>query len=84
MKRQWRKLQRHYAVQSRKRDAVMDDTDRLIAAMFAATMTARLHIARIEDFWASYDACMKTMEDRSKAKARADKLLSESWDRAGS
>jgi hypothetical protein len=47
-------------------------------------MTARLHIARVEDFWASYDACMKMMEDRSKAKARADKLLSESWDRAGS
>jgi hypothetical protein len=45
----------------------MDETDKLVAAVFAATMTARLHIAKVEDFLGYYDACLDVMRRRGAA-----------------
>lgn len=45
----------------------MDDTDKLVAAVFAATMTARLHIAKVEDFLGYYDTCLEVMRRRGAA-----------------
>jgi len=45
----------------------MDDTDRLIAAIFAATMTARLNVAKVEDFFTYYDACVDGIRKREAA-----------------
>ena len=42
----------------------MDETDKLVAAVFAATMTARLHIAKVEDFLGYYDSCLDVMRRR--------------------
>jgi hypothetical protein len=36
----------------------MNDTDKLIAAIFAATMTARQEAPKSTDFLAHYDACV--------------------------
>jgi hypothetical protein len=41
----------------------MNDTDKLIAAIFAATMTAKEAAPKPSDFFGFYDACIaKTME----------------------
>ena len=42
----------------------MDETDKLVAAVFAATMTSRLHIAKVEDFLGYYDICLDAMRRR--------------------
>jgi hypothetical protein len=50
----------------------MDDTDRLTARIYAATMTARLNVAKVSDFWEFYDTCEKAILEREvKAKATA-------------
>jgi len=59
----------------------MDDTDRLIAGLFAATMTARLNVAKVTDFWTFYDTCEKAILDREvKSKANADQQSKETRD----
>jgi len=63
----------------------MDETDKLVAAVFAATMTARLHIAKVEDFLGYYDACLDVMRRRGLAGAAAggaaspDRTLDTFW-----
>ena len=42
----------------------MDETDKLVAAVYAATMTARLHIAKVDDFLGYYDTCLDVMRRR--------------------
>jgi hypothetical protein len=42
----------------------MDETDRLVAAIFAATMTARLQVAKVEDFLGYHKACLDLMRRR--------------------
>jgi hypothetical protein len=60
----------------------MDDTDRLLAGLFAATMTARLNVAKVSDFWTFYDACEKTILEREvKTKANAAQHGREAWDK---
>jgi hypothetical protein len=46
------------------RTSRMDETDKLVAAVYAATMTARLHIAKVEDFLGYYDNCLDAMRRR--------------------
>jgi hypothetical protein len=62
----------------------MDDTDRLVAAIFAATMTARLQIAKVDDFLGHYDACLEVMRRRQAAGggAAADRTLDTFWQRS--
>jgi hypothetical protein len=61
---------------------MLDDTDRLLAGLFAATMTARLNVAKVSDFWAFYDTCEKAIVDRkAKSKAGADLQDREAWDK---
>ena len=60
----------------------MDDTDRLLAGLFAATMTARLNVATVDDFWRFYDTCEKVITEREvKSKATAATKSRESWDK---
>ena len=61
----------------------MDETDRLVAAIFAATMTARLQIAKVEDFLGHYDACLEVMRRRQAAGggARSDRTVDTFWQR---
>lgn len=60
----------------------MDDTDRLIAGLFAATMTARLNVAKVSDFWSFYDTCEKAILEREvTAKAFAAQHSKETWDK---
>jgi hypothetical protein len=60
----------------------MDDTDRLIAGLFAATMTARLSIAKVSDFWAFYDSCTKTILERgAKTRFDAEQHNRDAWDK---
>lgn len=60
----------------------MDDTDRLIAGLFAATMTARLSIAKVSDFWTFYDTCEKAILERTaRSKATADQKSKDTWDK---
>jgi len=44
----------------------MDETDRLVAAVYAATMTARLQIAKVEDFLGHYNSCLDLMRRRER------------------
>jgi hypothetical protein len=61
----------------------MDDTDRLIAGLFAATMTARLNVAKVSDFWTFYDTCEKTILEREvKAKAVAGQQGKDAWNKS--
>jgi hypothetical protein len=62
----------------------MDETDKLVAAVFAATMTARLHIAKVEDFLGYYDTCLDAMRRRGWAGgavggAAPDRTLDTFW-----
>ena len=59
----------------------MDETDKLVAAVFAATMTARLHIAKVEDFLGYYDTCLDVMRRRGVAGGAAvpDRTLDTFW-----
>ena len=50
----------------------MNDTDKLIAAIFAATMTARDNGAEPRDFFDRYDACIAEFTRREAADS-ADK-----------
>jgi hypothetical protein len=61
----------------------MDETDKLVAAIFAATMTARLQIAKVEDFLAHYDACLDVMRRRQAAGGAIanDRALDTFWQR---
>lgn len=60
----------------------MDDTDRLIAGLFAATMTARLNVAKVSDFWTFYDTCEKTILEReAKSKAAAGQEGRDAWNK---
>jgi hypothetical protein len=52
------------------RSRSMDDTDRLVAAIFAATMIGKHSNPTLVDFWTSYDACLKETKARE-TKARA-------------
>jgi hypothetical protein len=45
----------------------MNDTDKLIAAIFAATMTARETAPKPGDFFGFYDACMAEIMEREVA-----------------
>jgi hypothetical protein len=59
----------------------MDDTDKLLAGLFAATMTARLNVATVNDFWTFYDTCEKVIIGREvKSKASAAQKSRESLD----
>jgi hypothetical protein len=51
----------------------MGDTDKLIAAIFAATMTARASAPNPREFFGFYDACVAEILDREAA-ATAMKL----------
>ena len=63
----------------------MDETDKLVAAVFAATMTARLHIAKVEDYLGYYDICLDAMRRRGLAGGAAggaagpDRTLDTFW-----
>ena len=62
----------------------MDETDKLVAAVFAATMTARLHIAKVEDFLGYYDSCLDVMRRRggpggAAGGAATDRTLDTFW-----
>jgi hypothetical protein len=60
----------------------MDDTDRLLAGLFAATMTARLNVATVADFWTFYDSCQKAIMERAvKSKASAEQQSRAAWDK---
>jgi hypothetical protein len=59
----------------------MDDTDKLLAGLFAATMTARLSVATVKEFWTFYDSCEKVIIEReAKSKATTAQKSRESWD----
>jgi hypothetical protein len=65
----------------------MDDTDRLIAAFFAATMTAKQTTPTLTDFFAHYDACMAGIAGRERHAAEQEerKMMEEHsklWDEA--
>ena len=62
----------------------MNETDRLVAALFAATMTARLQIAKVEDFLGHYEACLDVMRRREAAGggAAVDRTLDTFWQRS--
>jgi hypothetical protein len=66
----------------------MDETDKLVAAVFAATMTARLHIAKVDDFLGYYDSCLDVMRRRGVVGAGAggaaapDRTLDTFWGNA--
>jgi len=59
----------------------MDETDKLVAAVFAATMTSRLHIAKVEDFLGYYDICLDAMRRRGVVGgvAAPDRTLDTFW-----
>jgi hypothetical protein len=58
----------------------MDETDRLVAAIFAATMTARLQVAKVDDFLGQYDACLEAMRRReATGSAAPDRTLDTFW-----
>ena len=61
----------------------MDETDRLVAAVFAATMTARLQIAKVEDFLGYYESCLEVMRRRGTADgaAAAGRTVDTFWSR---
>lgn len=42
----------------------MNDTDKIIAAIFAATMTAKADAAQPRDFFGFYDACIAEIMER--------------------
>ena len=50
----------------------MDATDRLVAAIFAAMMTARQDSPTLADFWGHYDGCLTVANDREQAEAAAE------------
>jgi len=56
----------------------MNDTDKLIAAIFAATMAARESAPRPDDFFGFYDACVaeilarESLETARKAERKLD------------
>ena len=49
----------------------MNDTDRLIAAIFAATMTAKQSDVKPGDFFGHYDACLSGLAEREAREAEA-------------
>ena len=49
----------------------MDDTDRLIAAFFAAAMSVKQTEPNLTDFFAHYDACVSGIEARERAAMQA-------------
>ena len=51
----------------------MNDTDKLIAAIFAATLTARAGAQEPADFFGFYDACLAEIA-RREAVATAEKV----------
>lgn len=55
----------------------MNDTDRLIAAIFAATMTARASAPAPRDFFGFYDACVAEILEREAVESavKAEKKL---------
>jgi len=55
----------------------MNDTDRLIAAIFAATMTAKADASRPRDFFGFYDACVGEILQREALETarKAEKTL---------
>jgi choline-glycine betaine transporter len=58
----------------------MDDTDKLIAGMFAATMTAKLVAPTLTEFIAHYDACLQGMAGhKDAAKQAADQERMDEW-----
>jgi hypothetical protein len=61
----------------------MDETDRLVAAVFAATMTARLQVAKIDDFFGYYDGCLEVMRRREAVGSAGapDRTLETFWSR---
>jgi hypothetical protein len=65
----------------------MDDTDRLIAAFFAATMTSKQAAPSLTDFFAHYDDCIAGIARREReAAAHEERKLHEEhtklWDEA--
>jgi hypothetical protein len=55
----------------------MNDTDKIIAAIFAATMTAKASSAEPRAFFGFYDACVAEILEReaTESAAKADRLL---------
>jgi hypothetical protein len=49
---------------TRTRVSLMNDTDKLIAAIFAATMTAKETTPKASDFFGFYDACIAEILER--------------------
>lgn len=49
----------------------MNDTDKLVAAAFAAAMIGKIGDPKLAEFLTHYDACMKVLEDRRAAASKA-------------
>jgi 4-alpha-glucanotransferase len=63
----------------------MDDTDRLVAAIFAATMIGKHDNPTLVDFWTSYDACLKEAKAReTRAREAASQMTAETLAKLGS
>ncbi len=50
----------------------MDATDRLVAAIFAAMMSAKQDSPTLAEFWGHYDSCLKVATEREQADAAAE------------
>ncbi|HME22402.1 MAG TPA: hypothetical protein VKI44_13845 [Acetobacteraceae bacterium] len=50
----------------------MNDTDRIVAAIFAAAMLGKTAVPNVEDFLAHYDTCLSRMQEGIEAAQHPD------------
>ena len=50
----------------------MNDTDRIVAAIFAAAMIEKTAVTNVEDFLAFYNTCLRRMQEGVEAAQHPD------------